>query len=132
MLLHCFEWTLSEVSELLGLARGTVQIHEPGGWPGFAGSGGGVVTDLMTQLRDYGRQIESDPMLGATPRSKRMSLPSHRGQAGRGDCLGGGGVRCDPRHGCVVNTIRATEVRCHRVRGARRLRLGVLGRSRRR
>jgi DNA-directed RNA polymerase specialized sigma24 family protein len=28
MLLHCFEWTLSEVSELLGLSRGTVQIHE--------------------------------------------------------------------------------------------------------
>ncbi len=28
MLLHCFEWTLSEVAELLGLARGTVQIHE--------------------------------------------------------------------------------------------------------
>jgi DNA-directed RNA polymerase specialized sigma24 family protein len=28
MLLHCFEWTLQEVSELLGLARGTVQIHE--------------------------------------------------------------------------------------------------------
>ena len=28
MLLHCFEWTLTEVSELLGLTRGTVQIHE--------------------------------------------------------------------------------------------------------
>jgi len=28
MLVHCFEWTLSEVSELLGLAKGTVQIHE--------------------------------------------------------------------------------------------------------
>ncbi|MGH8947518.1 MAG: sigma factor-like helix-turn-helix DNA-binding protein [Acidimicrobiia bacterium] len=28
MLLHCFEWTLSEVSELLGMSRGTVQIHE--------------------------------------------------------------------------------------------------------
>lgn len=28
MLLHCFEWTLHEVSELLGLSRGTVQIHE--------------------------------------------------------------------------------------------------------
>jgi DNA-directed RNA polymerase specialized sigma24 family protein len=28
MLLHCFEWTLSEVSDLLGLSRGTVQIHE--------------------------------------------------------------------------------------------------------
>jgi DNA-directed RNA polymerase specialized sigma24 family protein len=28
MLLHCFEWTLQEVSELLGLTRGTVQIHE--------------------------------------------------------------------------------------------------------
>ena len=28
MLLHCFEWTLSEVSETLGMARGTVQIHE--------------------------------------------------------------------------------------------------------
>jgi DNA-directed RNA polymerase specialized sigma24 family protein len=28
MLLHCFEWTLGEVSELLGLSRGTVQIHE--------------------------------------------------------------------------------------------------------
>ncbi len=25
------------------------------------------MTDLMIQLRDYGRQIESDPMLGATP-----------------------------------------------------------------
>jgi DNA-directed RNA polymerase specialized sigma24 family protein len=28
MLLHCFEWTLSEVADLLGLARGTVQLHE--------------------------------------------------------------------------------------------------------
>lgn len=28
MLLHCFEWTLNEVSELLGLSKGTVQVHE--------------------------------------------------------------------------------------------------------
>lgn len=28
MLLHCFEWTLGEVSEMLGMARGTVQTHE--------------------------------------------------------------------------------------------------------
>jgi RNA polymerase sigma factor (sigma-70 family) len=28
MLLHCFQWTLGEVSEMLGLAKGTVQIHE--------------------------------------------------------------------------------------------------------
>lgn len=28
MLLHCFDWTLGEVSELLGMARGTVQTHE--------------------------------------------------------------------------------------------------------
>jgi DNA-directed RNA polymerase specialized sigma24 family protein len=28
MLLHCFEWTFSEVSEVLGMARGTVQAHE--------------------------------------------------------------------------------------------------------
>lgn len=28
MLLHCFEWTLGEVSEVLGMAKGTVQAHE--------------------------------------------------------------------------------------------------------
>jgi DNA-directed RNA polymerase specialized sigma24 family protein len=28
MLLHCFEWSFSEVSEVLGMARGTVQAHE--------------------------------------------------------------------------------------------------------
>ena len=28
MLLHCFEWTLKEVSELLGMARGTVETHD--------------------------------------------------------------------------------------------------------
>lgn len=28
MLLHCFQWTLGEVSEMLGMARGTVQTHE--------------------------------------------------------------------------------------------------------
>ncbi len=28
MLLHCFGWTLGEVSEMLGMARGTVQTHE--------------------------------------------------------------------------------------------------------
>jgi DNA-directed RNA polymerase specialized sigma24 family protein len=28
MLLHSFEWTLGEVSEVLGMARGTVQVHE--------------------------------------------------------------------------------------------------------
>jgi DNA-directed RNA polymerase specialized sigma24 family protein len=31
MLLHCFEWTLSEVADLLGLARGTVQLHDQRG-----------------------------------------------------------------------------------------------------
>lgn len=28
MLLHCFEWTLSEVADLLGMSKGTVQVHE--------------------------------------------------------------------------------------------------------
>lgn len=28
MLLHCFEWTLAEVADVLGMAKGTVQVHE--------------------------------------------------------------------------------------------------------
>jgi RNA polymerase sigma factor (sigma-70 family) len=28
MLIHCFEWTLSEVADLLGMSKGTVQVHE--------------------------------------------------------------------------------------------------------
>lgn len=28
MLLHCFEWTLAEVAELLGMSKGTVQVHD--------------------------------------------------------------------------------------------------------
>ena len=28
MLLHCFEWTLSEVAAMLGLSKGSVQIHD--------------------------------------------------------------------------------------------------------
>ena len=28
MLLHCFEWTLGEVSSVLGMSKGTVQIHD--------------------------------------------------------------------------------------------------------
>jgi len=28
MLLHCFQWTLSEVAEVLGMSKGTVQVHE--------------------------------------------------------------------------------------------------------
>ena len=28
MLLHCFDWTLGEVAGLLGMSKGTVQVHE--------------------------------------------------------------------------------------------------------
>ena len=28
MLLHCFEWTLAEVAEVLGMAKGSVQVHD--------------------------------------------------------------------------------------------------------
>ena len=28
MLLYCFEWTFKEISELLGMTRGAVQVHE--------------------------------------------------------------------------------------------------------
>jgi DNA-directed RNA polymerase specialized sigma24 family protein len=28
MLLHCFDWTLTEVAELMGLSKGTVQTHD--------------------------------------------------------------------------------------------------------
>lgn len=28
MLIHCFEWTLKQVSEVLGMTRGSVQVHE--------------------------------------------------------------------------------------------------------
>ena len=28
MLLHCFQWSLGEVAEVLGMAKGTVQIHD--------------------------------------------------------------------------------------------------------
>lgn len=28
MLLHCFEWTLAEVAEMLGMSKGTVQVHD--------------------------------------------------------------------------------------------------------
>ena len=27
LLLHCFEWTLAEVAEALGMSKGTVQVH---------------------------------------------------------------------------------------------------------
>jgi len=28
MLLHCFEWTLGEVADLLGMSKGSVQVHD--------------------------------------------------------------------------------------------------------
>jgi RNA polymerase sigma factor (sigma-70 family) len=28
MLLHCFDWTLAEVAELLAMSKGTVQVHD--------------------------------------------------------------------------------------------------------
>jgi RNA polymerase sigma factor (sigma-70 family) len=28
MLLHCFDWTLGEVADVLGMSKGTVQVHE--------------------------------------------------------------------------------------------------------
>ena len=28
MLLHCFEWTLAEVAEVLDMSKGTVQVHD--------------------------------------------------------------------------------------------------------
>ncbi|WP_395726179.1 sigma factor-like helix-turn-helix DNA-binding protein [Nakamurella sp.] len=28
MLVHCFEWTLAEVAEVLGMSKGSVQVHE--------------------------------------------------------------------------------------------------------
>ena len=28
MLLHCFEWTLGEVADVLGMSKGSVQVHE--------------------------------------------------------------------------------------------------------
>jgi DNA-directed RNA polymerase specialized sigma24 family protein len=28
MLVHCFEWTLAEVAEVLGMSKGSVQMHE--------------------------------------------------------------------------------------------------------
>ena len=28
MLLHCFEWTMAEVADVLGMSKGTVQVHE--------------------------------------------------------------------------------------------------------
>ena len=31
MLLHCFEWTMSEVAELLGISKSTVQSHDDRG-----------------------------------------------------------------------------------------------------
>ena len=31
MLLHCFQWTMSEVAELLGISKATVQTHDERG-----------------------------------------------------------------------------------------------------
>lgn len=28
MLVHCFEWTLTEVADVLGMSKGSVQVHE--------------------------------------------------------------------------------------------------------
>jgi RNA polymerase sigma factor (sigma-70 family) len=31
VLIHCFEWTLTEVADLLGVAKSTVQVHDERG-----------------------------------------------------------------------------------------------------
>ena len=59
MLLHCFEWTLAEVAETLGMSKGSVQVHDRRGHGAAPPRIGGVVMpDLEDQLRAYGRQIE--------------------------------------------------------------------------
>jgi RNA polymerase sigma-70 factor (ECF subfamily) len=60
VLLHCFDWSQAEVTELLGVARGSVQTHDERALGKLRRAlAGDTVSDLLRQLHGYGEQLEA-------------------------------------------------------------------------